>query len=119
MMLDDNASPILPFIDKQAVRELAATVTRDTDIPWFGQLMNAPPLLAWLLQVDYWLKASRWRACSHKGRLHQTALSLLTMAGCYYCLCRLVFLDVLRQRVQTVSFFRSPLTATVVFFRFG
>lgn len=57
MMLDDNASPILPFIDKQAVRELAATVTRDTDIPWFGQLMNAPQLLAWLLQIDYWLRA--------------------------------------------------------------
>jgi asparagine synthase (glutamine-hydrolysing) len=56
IMLDDNSSPILPFIDRRAVRDMAATVTRDTDIPWFGQLMNAPQLLAWLLQIDYWMR---------------------------------------------------------------
>jgi asparagine synthase (glutamine-hydrolysing) len=56
-MLDDSQSPIRPFIDVAAVRTLAETMTRDTDIPWFGQLMNAPQLLAYLLQVDYWLRA--------------------------------------------------------------
>jgi asparagine synthase (glutamine-hydrolysing) len=61
IMLDDASSPILPLIDKSAVRDLAATVTRDTDIPWFGQLMNAPQLLAWLLQINYWLRAYKVR----------------------------------------------------------
>jgi asparagine synthase (glutamine-hydrolysing) len=56
-MLDDANAPLHPFIDKRAVRELAATITRDTDIPWFGQLMNAPQLLAYLLQVDWWMRA--------------------------------------------------------------
>jgi asparagine synthase (glutamine-hydrolysing) len=56
-MLDDTDSPLNPFIDKDNVRALALTVTRDTHIPWFGQLMNAPQLLAWLLQIDWWLRA--------------------------------------------------------------
>jgi len=55
-MLDDRNSPIHPFIDKENVQALVLTVTRDTSIPWFGQLMNAPQLLAWLLQIDYWLR---------------------------------------------------------------
>jgi asparagine synthase (glutamine-hydrolysing) len=55
-MLDDTSSPIRPFIDSEAVRTLANTMTRDTDIPWFGQLMNAPQLLAYLLQIEYWMR---------------------------------------------------------------
>jgi asparagine synthase (glutamine-hydrolysing) len=54
--LEDASSPLLPFINRQSVRELAMTIKRDTNIPWFGQLMNAPQLLAYLLQIDFWLK---------------------------------------------------------------
>lgn len=28
----------------------------DTNLPWFGQLMNAPQLLAFLLQADFWMR---------------------------------------------------------------
>ena len=55
-MLDDGNSPLLPLIDKTHVRRLASAMTRETDIPWFGQLMNAPQLLAYLLQTDFWLR---------------------------------------------------------------
>jgi asparagine synthase (glutamine-hydrolysing) len=55
-MLDDRNSPVHPFIDKENVQALVLTLTRDTSIPWFGQLMNAPQLLAWLLQFDFWLR---------------------------------------------------------------
>ncbi len=55
-ILDDSSSPLLPFINQQAVRELALLVKKDTNIPWFGQLMNAPQLLAYLIQIDFWLK---------------------------------------------------------------
>jgi asparagine synthase (glutamine-hydrolysing) len=55
-MLDDTTSPIRPLISIAAVKTLALTMTRETNIPWFGQLMNAPQLLAYLLQVEHWLR---------------------------------------------------------------
>ncbi len=55
-VLDDHSSPLLPFIDKEYVRELTLSIRKDTNIPWFGQLMNAPQLLAFLVQIDFWLK---------------------------------------------------------------
>lgn len=55
-VLDDKDSPLLPFINKSALHDFTQAVTTDTDIPWFGQLMNAPQLLAYLIQVDYWLR---------------------------------------------------------------
>lgn len=58
-MLDDTSSPILPFISTENVRALAQSITRDTNIPWFGQLMNAPQLMAYLLQVNLWMKTYR------------------------------------------------------------
>ncbi|MBE3582701.1 MAG: asparagine synthase (glutamine-hydrolyzing) [Limnochordaceae bacterium] len=32
------------------------TTTPDWDLPWYGQLMTGPQLLAYLAQVDYWLR---------------------------------------------------------------
>lgn len=58
-MLNDSSSPILPFIDKDTVINLVKSINSETNIPWFGQLMNAPQLLAYLLQVDFWLKTYR------------------------------------------------------------
>jgi asparagine synthase (glutamine-hydrolysing) len=55
-ILDDRDSPLLPLINKPALQNFAQTVTNDANIPWFGQLMNAPQLLAYLIQVDYWLR---------------------------------------------------------------
>ena len=55
-MLDDPSSLLLPLINREAVRELALSIRSDTDLPWFGQLMNAPQLLAYLIQVDFWFK---------------------------------------------------------------
>ena len=63
MILDDTSSPIHLFINKKAVRELAQTITRDTSIPWFGQLMNAPQLLAYLLQIDLWMRTYKVEVC--------------------------------------------------------
>lgn len=54
-MLDDSESPLLPLINKANVEKLAGLV-QTINIPWFGQLMNAPQLLAYLLQVNFWLQ---------------------------------------------------------------
>ena len=55
-MLEDNDAPLQPFINKKAVKELALAIDRNSNIPWFGQLMNAPQLLAYLLQIDFWMR---------------------------------------------------------------
>ncbi len=55
-MLDDASSPLRPLIDLSAVRDMTVSMDRNTNIPWFGQLMNAPQMLAYLLQVEHWLK---------------------------------------------------------------
>lgn len=54
--LDDPASPLLPLIDVNRVRELAASTDASSHLPWFGQLMSGPQLFAYLLQMDYWLR---------------------------------------------------------------
>lgn len=56
-MLEDRGSPVRPLINVEAVHDLAAGMDRETNIPWFGQLMNAPQLLAYILQVNYWLRS--------------------------------------------------------------
>lgn len=55
-ILNDSSSPLLPFINQRAVRELALSVKSDNNMPWFGQLMNSPQLLAFLVQIDFWLR---------------------------------------------------------------
>ena len=50
-VLQPNA-PIFPFIDPQKVMNLH---TKDAG-PWFGQLMQGPQQMAYLIQVNYWLK---------------------------------------------------------------
>lgn len=55
-MLADPGAPIRPFIDVDAVKDLAESMTPETNIPWFGQLMNAPQMLAYLLQINFWMK---------------------------------------------------------------
>lgn len=55
-MLDDPGAPAAALIDrKKAARFLASP--KDYGKPWFGQLMAAPQMLAYLLQVNDWLKS--------------------------------------------------------------
>ncbi|MBX6378577.1 MAG: asparagine synthase C-terminal domain-containing protein, partial [Clostridia bacterium] len=60
-VLGDPASPLLPLVDVQAVRALCAAEADSIHIPWFGQLMTGPQLMAYLLQVDCWLRRYRVR----------------------------------------------------------
>lgn len=55
-ILNDPASPLLPFINKEAVIDLARADTSCFDIPWFGQLMTVPQLFAYLIQTDFWMR---------------------------------------------------------------
>ncbi len=55
-ILDDPSSPILPFINVNRIREMAARATDGFHFPWFGQLMTGPQLFAYLIQVNAWLR---------------------------------------------------------------
>lgn len=54
-VLEDTSSPLNDYVDK---KKAAAFLKSPSDYgkPFYGQLMAGPQLLAYLLQVNYWLK---------------------------------------------------------------
>ena len=48
-------SPILPLLDIQAVTQFLES-PKDYGAPWYGQLMAGPQMIAYLLQVEYFLR---------------------------------------------------------------
>lgn len=54
-IIQNPNSPIQSIIDKKKVEEFLKAPS-EYDKPWFGQLMAAPQLIAYLIQVNYWLE---------------------------------------------------------------
>ena len=54
-ILEDKQSRVLELIDSSFVRNLIADPYQITT-PWYGQLMTAPQLLAFIIQIELWLK---------------------------------------------------------------
>ena len=52
-MLEDKYAPIYNIMDRHSLREL---IHQDFTWPWYGQLMQLPQTLAYMLQVNFWLK---------------------------------------------------------------
>jgi asparagine synthase (glutamine-hydrolyzing) len=55
-ILNDKSSPILQLIDTEKVSQIVETGGDSFGKPWFGQLMRGPQLIAFLIQVDTWLR---------------------------------------------------------------
>jgi asparagine synthase (glutamine-hydrolysing) len=53
-ILEDSGSPLLQIIDKNYIISLM-NIPSDISKPFFGQLMSAPQLYAYLIQVNIWL----------------------------------------------------------------
>jgi asparagine synthase (glutamine-hydrolysing) len=53
-VIEEPSSPILQFIDKTKVYFFINTPS-DYGLPWYGQLMAAPQLIAYMLMINYWL----------------------------------------------------------------
>ncbi|MDR2940103.1 MAG: asparagine synthase (glutamine-hydrolyzing) [Clostridiales bacterium] len=53
-VINDNNQPLTPLINKVEINKLINSPS-DTGKPYYGQLMAKPQLLAYLLQVNYWL----------------------------------------------------------------
>lgn len=54
-VINDSNAPIRSYIDKKKVLQFMKAPT-EYGKPWFGQLMAAPQLMAYMLQVNYWLE---------------------------------------------------------------
>ena len=54
-VLEKEEEPLNRLVDKEKVTRYLST-PKDYGRPFYGQLMAGPQLLAWLLQVNYWLK---------------------------------------------------------------
>ena len=54
-VLEDSSAPLLQLVDKKKVLAFIDSV-KDYGKPWYGQLMAGPQMLAYLLQIDFWLR---------------------------------------------------------------
>jgi len=54
-ILSNHNSPVLQFLDKKKALSFMQAPA-EYGKPWFGQLMAAPQLMAYIIQVNYWLE---------------------------------------------------------------
>lgn len=54
-LLKNPDSRVAPFIDRRKAEQFLSS-PKDYGKPWFGQLMAAPQMLAYLLQIEYWME---------------------------------------------------------------
>ena len=52
-VINDSSSPVLQILKKDKLQEL---VNGRENVQWYGQLMNNPQIMAYILQFNYWLK---------------------------------------------------------------
>ena len=52
-LLEDSNDPIFQILSRTAVEEL---ICQDFTTPWYGQLMQKPQTMVYLLQIAYWMK---------------------------------------------------------------
>ena len=52
-LLEETTSPLLELAKEAGIRKI---MEEDGEWPWYGQLMRQPQIMAYLLQVDHWLR---------------------------------------------------------------
>lgn len=57
-LIHDPSSPVMEFLDKKKTEAFLASPS-DYGRPWYGQLMAGPQMLAYILQIDFWLQHYR------------------------------------------------------------
>jgi asparagine synthase (glutamine-hydrolysing) len=54
-ILADTSSPILQFVDRKKTLRFISSPS-DYGKPWYGQLMAAPQMMAYMIQIDFWMR---------------------------------------------------------------
>jgi len=63
-IIEDSTSPILPFLNLPALKDLMKLSDAiPSGRPWFGQLMDIPQLFAYLIQTNFWLQKNKVHIC--------------------------------------------------------
>ena len=57
-VLENKDAPILKIVDKQKVLNFLEKES-NVSVPWYGQLMATPQMIAYLLQINFWLEEYR------------------------------------------------------------
>ena len=52
-ILEDESAPIFHLVTRESVKNI---LLEEPIWPWYGQLMRRPQTIAYLLQLNYWLK---------------------------------------------------------------
>lgn len=60
--LADSSSPLKSLLNLTALSQFLGN-TKDYGAPWYGQLMAGPQMIAYLLQIDYFLRKYKVRIC--------------------------------------------------------
>ena len=58
-MLADRNAPILKVVNPAVIRQLVDSDLPAGGLPWFGQLMSGPQMLAYLWQVNKWMQTRK------------------------------------------------------------
>ena len=53
ILLQDNESPLLQIVNKESLNQL---IEGELQWPWYGQLMQMPQTIAYMLQIDFWMR---------------------------------------------------------------
>lgn len=54
-IVEDPCAPIAPLIDRKKAKKFMAS-HKELGKPWFGQLMAGPQLMAYFIQINYWME---------------------------------------------------------------
>ena len=54
-IIHDSSSPLKPYLNIPAINLLINSPDNNIK-PWYGQLMAKPQMLAYLIQIDYWMR---------------------------------------------------------------
>ncbi len=57
-ILEDKTSPLSEILDKNGVEMIIQYPDRVSS-PWYGQLMKAPQILAYIIQLDHWFRNNK------------------------------------------------------------
>ena len=55
-MMCDSHAPVMQFLDRKKLERFLSS-PGDYGKPWYGQLMAGPQMMAYVLQINYWMKA--------------------------------------------------------------
>ncbi|MGM0502013.1 MAG: asparagine synthase (glutamine-hydrolyzing) [Bacillota bacterium] len=54
-IINNNNAPLIDFVNSQEIKKIIELRT-ESNVPWFGQLMQIPQWFAYLIQVNFWLE---------------------------------------------------------------